>query len=133
MLGFEFNADCQWQDVCRFFPEYEVQTDHRLSITLPALSWKNNFHPSEKSESIECSFYVIAADISSPDEVEIQICSTFTLEILPNSDSPETVWTTDLLPSDQLIFVIGVCISQFEQRDRNNKDSATAACYLWAL
>ena len=132
MTGFEFNQEAEWRSVCRFFPSYSLDTDLRLSIGMQELIFKRDFRPVEKSDSITLSFYVLAVDIQQDHHPSVEICADFTMDISPLTNLPETVWTTDPLPANKLLFVIGLCKMDFEEPDKNNRKEATASCYLWA-
>lgn len=127
MVGFESNKNAEWHSVCHFFPEFNLDTDQRLSISMPELSLKRDFRPIEKSDSINLAFYVIAVEINSH-----SICASFTMEISSRIDYPATVWTTDSLPTNQLLFAIGLCKMDFVTPDKDLRKEAIASCYLWA-
>lgn len=132
MVGFEFNKNAEWQSICHFFPEFGLDTDQRLSISIPELSLKRDFRPVAKSDSIHLTFYVIAVDMDSRSYPSVEVCTEFTIEISSRIDCPATIWTTEPLPADQLIFVIGICKMNFAQPDKDNKSHTSASCYLWS-
>lgn len=132
MVGFDFNLACEWHKVCRFFPEYVLDPDNRLTVTLPALVWKRDLKPIEKSKNIALRFYVLAVDMNPETEVPIEICAEFGMDLPAETTSNEMVWTTEPLPTDKLLFVVGLCTMDFNRPDKYGKTGETAACYLWA-
>lgn len=76
--------------------------------------------------------YVIAVDMNSISYPSVQIFVEFTTEISSHMSSPATIWTTEPLPPDQMIFVIGICKMNFTKPDKDNKSHTAASCYLWS-
>ena len=76
--------------------------------------------------------YVIAVDMNSISYPSVQIFVEFTTEISSHMSSPATIWTTEPLPPDQMIFVIGICKINFTKPDKDNKSHTAASCYLWS-
>ena len=132
MVGFEFNKNAEWQSICHFFPEFILDTTQRLSISIPELSLKRDIRPVAKSDRINLTFYVIAVDMNSLSYPFVQVFAEFTTEISSHMSSPATIWTTEPLPPDQMIFVIGICKMNFTKPDKDNKSHTAASCYLWS-
>ncbi|WP_148041702.1 hypothetical protein [Epilithonimonas hominis] len=113
MVGFEFNKNAEWQSICHFFPECILDTPQRLSISIPELSLKRDFRPVAKSDRINLTLYVIAVDMNTLSYPSVQVFAEFTMEVSSHISPPATIWTTESLPPDQMIFVIGICKMNF--------------------
>lgn len=132
MEGFGFNRHTEWQKICRFFPEIQLDEEARtLSITIPELVWNREVKPPKKMSSATLRLICIAALPDQENYQNIELLQEVDLEIGPGKGIEETHFTLTDIPEGQLLFVIGEIRFQQTRIQQISPLLCAANSYLW--
>lgn len=132
MENFGFNRHTEWQNVCRFFPEINLDASSgTVTIAVPELKWNRELKPPKKMNSAKLRLICIAALPDESQKHNVQLLNEFTVEATPGKQVQKNIFSVNDVPEGQLVFVLAEI--QFQQPGTQNASplNRTASTYLW--
>lgn len=130
LTGFDFNADCPWDKITRFYPEFKQLDTKQLECRLPDLKSGQEilFPKGIRSAELRLDAFTVNPMKKT---IQLNVLSTYTVEISLSQTTLPALWTFGIPADPAWLIVLGTLIfkSDFPQRTAGTSGSST---YLFA-
>ena len=130
LVGYNFNRDFNWDQCVRFFPEFHVNADGKVTIQIPALTWGKEIKAPAKATRAELTISIISTNLNAP-IINVKNIATLTLHISTSEKTEMQSFEFKTAEETGWMLVTG-SISFSSLLNNIKSEQKGASTYLWA-